>query len=216
MSRRVRPPRRLVLLAFALPLVVVAIPLVRRALDDRPVYPAAALPAVGTQLPDFRLPTLDGDTLTAARLHGRPVVLALWSLHCGVSQGALAGIDRLRRDYAERGVSVVLLADDGDTTALRRALAAAGVQTPVAYADGRLRRLFDHSRHAPERARYRVRFALPGFLVVDANGQVVHREAGVPLAEFQSRRVQLQRVRDRLDSLVAGQGERHSGVTRSR
>jgi peroxiredoxin len=212
MTRFLRPPRRVLLLlcALAAPLVVVAFPLLRDALDDRPNLPAAALPAPGARLPDFRLPMLGGDTLTTGRLRGRPVVLALWSRDCGVSRGALAGIDQLRRDYERQGVAVVVLADDGDTTALRQVMLGAGVRTPVAYADGALERLFDQSRRAPERERYRVAFGLPSFLLIGADGRVVHRDAGVSLPEYRARSARLQRMRDKLDSLLAaGTGTRN-------
>jgi hypothetical protein len=205
MSRSFRPARRsmLLLCALAVPLAAVAFPHMRDALDDRPNLAAAALPAPGARLPEFRLPMLGGDTLTAARLRGRPVVVALWSLDCGVSRGALAGIDKLRRDYERQGVGVVVLADEGDTTALRHAMRGARVGTPVAYADGNLERLFDQSRRAPEREKHRVAFGLPSFLLVGADGRVVHREAGVSLAEYQVRSARLQRMRATLDSLLA-------------
>ena len=82
------------------------------------------------------------------------------------------------------GAAVVLLADDDDTIALRRTMRAAGMTLPVPYASDTLRRLFDNAKHAPERRSYRVQFALPSFLVVNANGVVTHRETGIPLDEL--------------------------------
>ena len=158
--------RRSMLLVGALPLAVAATVAARHAFDNRPINAVAALPAPGSLIPDFHFQLLGGDSITSESMRGRVTVLAIWSLECGVSQRALVGIDKLRRDYMQRNVKVVILADDGDSTALRAALEQAHVETPLAIANGRLRRVFDRSRHAPERQSYRVRFGMPGFLVL--------------------------------------------------
>ena len=191
------------LLAIGLPTLAAAVIGIRDALDDRPNYAVAALPSIGTTLPSFRLPTLHHDTVSLDRFRGQPVVFALWSQQCSVSRAALAGVERLHRDYAQRGVTVVLLADDGDTTALRRTMHSAGVTLPVAYADGHLRRMFDRSRSAPERDTHRIKFGLPSFLIVDATGRVQYRETGVPMTEFHSGKVSLRTLRAALDSLLS-------------
>ena len=199
------PTRRQLLGAIAAVSAVATVSafVVRDPFDRRPNYALAALPVPGSRLPQMRLPMLSGDTMTPETYRGQPVVYALWSLECGVSRAALAGVEQLRVDYAKRGAAVVLLADDGDTIALRRTMRAAGIALPVAYASGTLRRLFDNAKTAPERRNYRVQFGLPSFLVVDANGVVTHRETGIPLDEFRSQRVQLGSVRAKLESLLA-------------
>ena len=208
MRRFPRVTRRQSLLTISVVLAVATVSafVVRDAFDRRPNYAVAALPVPGSRLPQIRLPMLSGDTMTAETYRGQPAVYALWSLDCGVSRAALAGIEQLRLDYAKRGVAVVLLADDGDTSALRRTMSAARVALPIAYANGTLRRLFDNAKHAPERKNYRVQFGLPSFLVVDAKGVVTHRETGIPLDEIRSQRVRLTGVRAKLDSMVAGVG----------
>lgn len=192
-----------VLFVFGLPTVAAAVFVIRNALDDRPNYALAALPSIGTAMPQFRLPTLQADTISLDQFRGQRVVFALWSLQCSVSRAALAGIASLQRDYAQRGVNVVLLADDGNTTALRRTMDSAGVAFLVAYADGHLRRIFDRSGSAPERATHRVKFGLPSFLVVDAAGLVQYRETGVPMTEFHSKKVSLKALRSAVDSLLS-------------
>ena len=208
MRRFPRVTRRQLLLAVSVVFAIATVSafVVRDAFDRRPNYAVAALPVPGSRLPQIRLPMLSGDTMTAETYRGQPAVYALWSLDCGVSRAALAGIEQLRLDYAKRGVAVVLLADDGDTIALRRTMSAAQVALPIAYANGTLRRLFDNAKHAPERKKYRVIFGLPSFLVADANGVITHRETGIPLDEMRSQRVRLTGVRAKLDSMVAGVG----------
>ena len=204
MRRFPRVTRRQSLLTISVVLAVATVSafVVRDAFDRRPNYAVAALPVPGTQLPRMRLPMLSGDTMTTETYRGQPAVYALWSLDCGVSRAALAGIEQLRLDYAKRGVAVVLLADDGDTIALRRTMSAAQVALPIAYANGTLRRLFDNAKHAPERKNYRVQFGLPSFLVVDANGVVTHRETGIPMDEIRSQRVRLTGVRAKVESML--------------
>lgn len=168
--------------------------------DTRPVYPTAALPRVGSDV-DFRMPLLTGDTLRSSALHGRPTLLAFWSSECGVSARALSGLEDLNTAYLGRA-NIVVLAGDGDRQAVADAMSDAGITTSVALADGQLQTLFDRSRTAPERKQYRVKFAMPGFLVLDARGRVVHREAGLSLEDFQSGRAKLTTIRGVLDSLV--------------
>lgn len=168
--------------------------------DTRPVSPTAALPPVGSAV-DFRMPLLNGDTLRSVALHGRPTLLAFWSSDCGVSARALSGVEDLHTEYRERA-NIVVLADDGDQKIVADAMRDAGITTSVALANGRLRSLFDRSRTAPERKLYRVKFGMPGFLVLDSRGRVAHREAGHSLEDYQSGQAKLTKIRGVLDSLV--------------
>lgn len=189
-------------LCIGLALLPCATALYARVTDHRPNFALKALPAPGDTLPAFTLPMLGGGTLTARDLAAHPTVLAFWSSDCGVSRGALAGIDRVRKDYDARGVRTVLLADDGDTLLLRHILDSANVTLPVAYADGAMRALFDQSSEVPRSSEYRVRWALPGFVIVDAKGRVRYREVGVPLDEYRSHEARLTGLRSALDSLL--------------
>lgn len=172
--------------------------------DTRPIYATAALPPVGTVI-EFELPRLGGDVIQARALRGTPTVLAFWSLNCGVSARALAGIEQLQRDYGNK-VRVVVLADDGDSEAVGTAMRDAGITTPVALADGRLRALFDRSKSAPERANYRVQWAMPGLLVLDAAGRIAHRQVGLSLDEYRSGVIRMQETRVVIDSLLGRAG----------
>jgi len=168
--------------------------------DTRPVYPTAALPPVGSAV-DFRMPFLNSDTLRSVALHGRPTLLAFWSSECGVSARALSGLEDLHTAYGGRA-NIVVLADDSDRRIVADAMRGAGITAPVALANGRLQAHFDRSRTAPERQPYRVKFAMPGFLVLDARGRVAHRVAGLSLEDYQSGRAKLTKIRGVLDSLV--------------
>jgi peroxiredoxin len=166
--------------------------------DDRPVAAYAALPAPGESVPAFTFSTVEGRSLGAEDLRGQPAVLALWSTTCSASQLALESIELLHQSYAPRGVRVVLFADDEHAEHLSAFADSAGIQAEVVHAGGDLKRIFDRSRTAPERGEARVKFALPSFLVLDRDGRVVHRAAGIAREPEQ----RLVHVRAALDSLL--------------
>lgn len=167
------------------------------------------LPAVGAAVPAFNLPTLGGERISPAQLAGSPVVLALWSTDCGASRLAMQGLEAVQRDYASRGVRVLVVADDGDAERLRIFMDSVGVSFPVAYASGELHDLFDPNRHLWQKS-----FGLPSWLVLDAQGRVAERTIGVPLAEVDAGQVRLGNLRDAIDR-VLGQHQAQASGSRS-
>ena len=157
------------------------------ACDKRPINPTAALPAPGSAVPAFAFPAHGGtDSVRSTTLTGAPTVLALWSTHCPYQVPWVAALDSLAREYVPRGVHVVVLADDAPGPMLDSVLAGAAWRsavTQVGVADGGLAALFDQSRSAPERARERVEFVLPSFLLIGPDGRVVRRAWG-PTTSF--------------------------------
>lgn len=71
--------------------------------------PAAALavPQVGKPAPALTLPSLDGKTVSLARLRGRPVYLNFFATWCGPCNEEAPWIGALRKKYAPRGLQVV-------------------------------------------------------------------------------------------------------------
>ena len=153
-----------------------------------------ALPALGTAIPDFHYPTLDGAVLTPPSLRGRPTVVALWAMTCSASRLALASLGNLEREYTPRGARVVILADDQDQAAVVAGLPQAGVTVPVALGGHTLMDTFTHGQSPLP---WRKAFALPTFLVLNAEGRVIYRQIGIE----QDTSWQLASVRARLDSL---------------
>ena len=153
-----------------------------------------ALPAVGALLPTFVLTQLDGRRVTVADLRGRPSVVALWSSTCGASRAALASIAALHREFAARGLQVLVLADDSEAEVVRAVLDSAALSVPVALAGGQLDHLFAPSKRWP----WQKGVALPSFLVIDSAGVVRGRMVGIE----QDPAHRLQRVRRAVTELL--------------
>lgn len=152
------------------------------------------LPVAGAPVPAFDLPLLSGGRISPAQLAGTPAVLALWGTDCSASRLALQGLEAVQRDYAARGVRVLVVADDGDRQHLRAFMDSAGVSLPVAYATGELHDIFDAERRPWENS-----FGLPSWLVLHADGRVAGRALGVPRDEVERGQVRLGNVRQTLD-----------------
>lgn len=166
------------------------------ACDRRPIDATAALPAIGSRLPEFDFPgRADSSRVSSVSLRRSPALVALWSIHCPYQGPAMAAFDSLRQEFAVRGVQFVLLADDAPGAALDSALQSAPwwhADVLTGVAGGRLGALFDHSRGI--RSDTRVEFVLPSFLLVDSEGRVVQRAFGAASDLF----------RPALDSLAPG------------
>ena len=71
-------------------------------------------PAIGHPAPSFTLPTLAGDSVALADLHGQPVVLNFWARWCGPCRAEMPELQRLHERLGEAGV-VVLGVNQGES-----------------------------------------------------------------------------------------------------
>lgn len=174
--------------------------------DLRPVAAYLALPPPGSEPPLFSFPTPTlADTLTPTAVRGTPTVLALWSTTCSASRLAYEGIESLAEEYGGDLVDVVIVADDG-ADRLREFADSAKPRSILAAADGRLMETFE--RAAPATDEYRVKFALPSFLILDSAGTVAARHAGVSFRP----RERFEWARAALDSLLTTDADSASGA----
>ncbi|MBM4380439.1 MAG: TlpA family protein disulfide reductase [Deltaproteobacteria bacterium] len=88
--------------------------------------------------PDLPLPAstewhlLDGGTLRARDLHGRPWVIALWVPGCHVCQREAPHLEALRREYAPAGVGFLALSLEPDEALVREGARKMGLGLPLA------------------------------------------------------------------------------------
>ncbi len=62
---------------------------------------------VGEQLPDFRIQTFDGKSLSRAGFAGKPLLLVFWNTWCSDCMRELPEINRLAQEFVPRGLAVL-------------------------------------------------------------------------------------------------------------
>ena len=67
------------------------------------------MPPIGTTLPDFNLPGVDGKTHKASDNSGKAIAIVFESNHCPVSQLYEGRIEKLYADYKNKGVTLVAI-----------------------------------------------------------------------------------------------------------
>ena len=68
---------------------------------DMALTPSTMLP-LGTDLPDFQLPTTSGASLTRSALDQKPVLMMVICAHCPFVKHIEPELTRLDRDYRDR------------------------------------------------------------------------------------------------------------------
>jgi thiol-disulfide isomerase/thioredoxin len=120
--------------------------------------------AVGDRVVWRDIPLLDGSTLAAARLVGRPVVVELWATWCPFCRNQNPRLEALWREHGGRGLEFVTFAIDKDPAKVQAYVVQHGYTFPVAMADAGVMTTFG----APK--------GLPLLYVVGADGRVVRFE----------------------------------------
>lgn len=108
-SQRLR--RRIVMAVDAVLLVVVLVLLYQRALPQASA--ALGFGASNDPAPPFTLATLDGDTVSLHDLRGQVVLVNFWASWCPPCRVEMPGFERIYRDRAQDGFTIVGIVTDG-------------------------------------------------------------------------------------------------------
>ena len=94
---------------------------------------AAAFAGVGKgqRAPEFSLPSLKGSTVTLSSLKGKVVLIDFWAQWCEPCKKELPQLDRLSKEYAQKGVVIVAVNIDKQRENAERMVKQLGVSLQV-------------------------------------------------------------------------------------
>ncbi len=123
---------------------------------------------VGSQMPAYAAPYLDGKTFDIKEQRGKVVFLNLWATWCGPCRFEIPELQKLHDSHAARGFAVVgVSVDEGDVKVVSDFVAEQKMTYPVVHdVAGNLAVLLDTS-------------ILPTSLIVDRKGRVVWKKLGI-------------------------------------
>jgi peroxiredoxin len=186
-------------LALALSLVCAALISVSAQAVDAPDSPVAG--AVGTTVPDFTLPDVDGKDHTLSSLKGKNgTVLIFVSVQCPVSNAYNERMEKLAQDYKAKGVSVIgINANSTETSADVKAHAASHNLNFIILKDNG-NKIADAlgAQHTPEA------------YLLDAKNTIVYR--GRIDNSRNASAVTTSDLREAMDSVIAGKAVAKSSV----
>jgi thiol-disulfide isomerase/thioredoxin len=109
---------------------------------------------------------VDGRTLAASDLRGRPVVVEFWASWCPFCMRQNPLLQQLYEAYGSRGLQVLTFSIDKDPAKARAYMAEHRYTFPAAMAESHVARQFEPRKGLPE------------LFVVGADGRIAVRESG--------------------------------------
>ncbi len=121
----------------------------------------------GRALPDFELPTFQGETVRLSSLQKKVVLVNFWATWCEACMVELPSIVRLREAYSAKGFEVLLInVDENPQAVIPKVLNKMGIKFPVYWDEGqKLAELFGVE-------------AIPLTVLLDENRKVLLIESG--------------------------------------
>lgn len=119
----------------------------------------------GERLPDFSIRLADGSSLSREDLEGHYTLLHFWGSWCGPCRKENLRLAALYRDWKDRGLAILSVGVEKDSTAWMRARLADGLDWSWHYAD------FQHFSGEMTR-RFGVR-EIPATYLVDPDGIII-------------------------------------------
>lgn len=127
---------------------------------------ARAEPQVGDPIPGFDTQLLDGRTLAAADLAGRPLLVVFWATWCPVCQKEMPLLDALHKRYRARGFEILAVSIDAERLEVDEFRREHRVGFPVAMRSARHSEIFGITKTPPR------------FFLVDRRGRLAFRHLG--------------------------------------
>ena len=130
-------------------------------------------PRVGFAAPDFRLGTLDGETIRLSDLRGQPVVVNLWASWCSPCKAEMPALQRVYQDSGagELQILAVNMSSQDSIQAVQDFVTENGLQFPVPLDErGEVARLYQMQ-------------ALPSTYFIDSQGIIQQVIFGGPMSE---------------------------------
>ena len=127
-----------------------------------------SLPATGAPAAAWKLPDVNGKTVSSADFKGKVVVLDFWATWCPPCRAEIPGFIDLQNQYGKDGVAIIGASVDGkdEIAAIKKFVDKFGVNYPVVLADDDTVRAFGGVD------------ALPTTFIIDREGRIVSRHLG--------------------------------------
>jgi cytochrome c biogenesis protein CcmG, thiol:disulfide interchange protein DsbE len=110
--------------------------------------------------PDFSLRDLKGDVVSLAQFRGKVVFLDFWATWCPPCRMSMPSVQKLQKDYADRGFQVLGLSVDEDTSGVANFIQRMGISYPILLVN-----------NSGVDGQYGIS-AVPSFLLIDKKGRV--------------------------------------------
>ena len=118
-------------------------------------------------VPDLRMETLDGETVSMADQRGKVVLVNFWATWCGPCREEIPYLVRLAERYPDHLTVIGVSEDHGSSDAVAAFAAQYGVNYPIVMSTPEIKRAFPGV------------FALPTSFVVDPEGRMVESHVGL-------------------------------------
>lgn len=124
-------------------------------------------PRIGYYAPNFRLPTLNGETMSLASLSGKIVFINFWATWCTPCKAEMPSMEALYQDYKDQGLEILAVSNDIEgARVIRPFVEEMGLSYPI---------LLDPDFRVDDK--YLVR-SVPTTVLVDRDGIITHRIVG--------------------------------------
>ncbi len=121
---------------------------------------------VGKRAPDFVLMDMNEKPVSLSSLRGNVVLITFWATWCPPCRSEMPSLNRLYKEYANKGLSVLAVSTDRSASYVRDFLGKHPVDFPV---------LMDSDSKVSKQFRV---FSMPTSFLLDKNGTILQRFLG--------------------------------------